>query len=85
MSPGVSLAKTSEHGLAAIEHLGPTELTLIATSIKSWLINLLLKLRPPKPPDLSPEAMWKAGKIMIAIRSLAVWILIRMHSPKPDV
>ena len=66
MSPGVSLAKASEHGLAAIEHLGPTELTLIATSTKGWLINLLLKLKPPKSPDLSPEAMQKAGKIMIA-------------------
>ena len=66
MSPGVSLTKASEHGLAAIEHLGPTELTLIATSTKGWLINLLLKLRPPKPPDLSPGAMQKVGKIMIA-------------------
>ncbi len=66
MSPGVSLSKASELGMAAIEHLGPTELTLIATSTKGWLINLLLKLKPPKPPDLSPEAMKKAGKIMIA-------------------
>ncbi len=66
MSPGVSLAEASKRGMAAIEHLGPTELTLIATSTRGWLINLLLKLKPPKPPDLSPEAMKKAGKIMIA-------------------
>ncbi len=66
MSPGVSLFKASELGMAAIEHLGPTELTLIATSTRGWLINLLLKLKSPKPPDLSPEAMKTAGKIMIA-------------------
>ncbi len=66
MSPGVSLFEASRHGMAAIEHLGPTELTLIATSTKGWLINLLLKLKPPKPPDISAEAMEKAGKIMIA-------------------
>ncbi len=66
MSPGVSLAKASERGMAAIEHLGPNELMLIATSTKGWLINLLLQIKPPKPPDLSPEAMQKAGKIMIA-------------------
>ncbi len=66
MSPGVSLAEASKRGMAAIEHLGPTELTLIATSTRGWLINLLLKLRPPKSPDLSPEAMKTAGKIMIA-------------------
>ncbi len=66
MSPGVSLFRASKRGLAAIEHLGPTELTLIATSTRGWLINLLLKLKPPKPPDLSPEAMKQSGKIMIA-------------------
>ena len=66
MSPGVSLAKASERGMTAIEHLGPTELTLIATSTKEWLINLILKLKPPKPPDLSPEAMKKIGRVMIA-------------------
>ncbi len=78
MSPGVSLAKASERGMAAIEHLGPTELTLIATSTRGWLINLLLKLKPPKPPDLSPEAMTKAGKVMIANP-----ILGRLHAD-PD-
>ena len=66
MSPGVSLSKASKLGLAAIEHLGPTELTLIATSTRGWLINLILKLKPPKLPDLSPKAMKKAGKVMIA-------------------
>ena len=66
MSPGVSLAEASRRGMAVIEHLGPTELTLIATSTRGWLINLLLKLKPPKPPDVSPEAMEKAGKVMIA-------------------
>ena len=66
MSPGVSLFKASKLGMAAIEHLGPTELTLIATSSKGWLINLLLKLKPPKPPDLSSEAMKDVGRIMIA-------------------
>ena len=66
MSPGVSLAEASKRGMAVIEHLGPTELTLIATSTRGWLINFLLKLKPPTSPDLSPEAMKAAGKIMIA-------------------
>lgn len=66
MSPGVSLAKASKLGIACIEHLGPTELTLIATSTRGWLINLVLRLKPFKPPNLSPEAMKKAGRIMIA-------------------
>ena len=66
MSPGVSLAEAAKRGMAVIEHLGPTELTLIATSTRGWLINLLLRLKPPTSPDLSPEAMKKAGKIMIA-------------------
>ena len=66
MSPGVSLTKASKHGMAAIEHLGPTELTLISTSTKEWLINLILRFKPPPSPDLSPNAMEKAGRIMIA-------------------
>ena len=66
LSPGVDVAKASKAGMSVIEHLGPTELQLIATSTRGWLINFILKLRPPKPPDLSPEAMKKAGRVMIA-------------------
>ena len=66
LSPGVSAAEASKAGMTVIEHVGPTEMQLIATSTKGWLINLIIKLRPPKAPDLSPEAMQKAGRIMIA-------------------
>ena len=66
LSPGVDVAAASKAGMTVIEHLGPTELQLIATSTRGWLIRLILKLRPPKAPDLSPESMQKAGRIMIA-------------------
>ncbi len=66
LSPGVDVIAASKAGMTVIEHLGPTELQLIAASTRGWLINLILKLKPPKPPDLSPEAMKKAGRIMIA-------------------
>ena len=66
LSPGVDVWRAAREGMSVIEHLGPTELQLIATSTRSWLINFILKIHPPKPPDLSPEAMKKAGKIMIA-------------------
>ena len=66
LSPGVDVRKASAQGMDVIEHVGPTELTLIATSTRGWLINFILKVRPPKPPDLSPAAMQAAGKIMIA-------------------
>ncbi len=66
LSPGVDVRKASEEGMAVIEHLGPTELQLIAISTREWLISLILKLKPPKPPDLSPEAMKVAGQIMLA-------------------
>ena len=71
LSPGVDVWKASREGMTVIEHLGPTELQLIATSTRAWLINLIIKLHPPKPPDLSPAAMQKAGKIMIANPILA--------------
>jgi hypothetical protein len=74
LSPGVDVWKASSEGMKVIEHLGPTELQLITTSTKSWIINLVIKLHPPKPPDLSPEAMKKAGKVMIANP-----ILARLH------
>ena len=66
LSPGVDVVKASEAGLTVIEHLGPTELQLIACSSKAWLINFILKVKPPKPPDFSAEAMKAAGKIMLA-------------------
>ena len=66
LSPGVDVRKASEAGMTVIEHLGPTELQLIASSTKGWLINFILKMKPPKPPDFSPAAMKAAGKIMIA-------------------
>ncbi len=66
LSPGVDPAEASRKGMSVIEHLGPTELQLIATSNKEWLIKLIMKLKPPKPPDLSPAAMKAAGRVMIA-------------------
>ncbi len=66
LSPGVDVRKASREGMTVIEHLGPTELQLIASSTRGWLINFILRMKPPKPPDLSPEAMKVAGKIMIA-------------------
>ncbi len=66
LSPGVDVARAAREGMGVIEHVGPTELTLIAVSTRGWLINLIIKLRPPKGPDLSPEVMKKAGRIMIA-------------------
>ena len=66
LSPGVDVLKASEAGMKVIEHMGPLELMLIAASTKGWVINFILKMKPPKPPDLSPEAMKAAGKMMIA-------------------
>ena len=71
LSPGVDVWKAAREGMTVIEHVGPTELQLIATSTRSWIINLVIKLHPPKPPDLTPEAMKKAGKIMLANPILA--------------
>ena len=66
LSPGVDVWRASKEGMTVIEHLGPTELQLIATSTRGWLVNFILRLKPPKPPDLSADAMKAAGKIMIA-------------------
>ncbi len=66
LSPGVSVLEASKAGMRVMEHMGPLDLMLIAASSKGWLINFILKMKPPKPPDLSPEAMKAAGKIMIA-------------------
>ena len=66
LSPGVNVRKASEAGMTVIEHLGPTELQLIASSTREWIINFILKMKPPKPPDLTPEAMKVAGRILLA-------------------
>ncbi len=66
MSPGVSLLKASKAGMKVIEHMGPLELMLIAASTKGSLINFILKLKPPKPPNLSSDTLTAATKIMIA-------------------
>ena len=66
LSPGVDVRKASIEGMTVIEHLGPTELQLIACSTREWIISLILKLKPPKPPNLSPEAMKVAGRILLA-------------------
>ncbi len=66
LSPGVSVLEAAKAGMRVIEHMGPLDLMLIAASSKGWLINFILRMKPPKPPDLSPEAMQAAGKVMIA-------------------
>ncbi len=68
MSPGVDLAKASEAGLSFIEHLGgPFEMTLIQCSKISWLIRLMLKLKPPQPMKLSGAEMESlTGQMIVA-------------------
>ncbi len=66
MSPGVSILEASKAGMKVIEHMGPLDLMLIAASTKGWLINFILKMKPPKPPDLSADMLTMATKIMIA-------------------
>lgn len=66
LSPGVSVLEASKAGMKVIEHMGPLDLMLIAASTKGWLINFILKMKPPKPPNLSPEMLTEATKIMIA-------------------
>ncbi len=67
LSPGVDVIQASEKGLSFIEHLGPTELQLIQCSRAELLIKLVLRLKPPTPPPLSPaDIQGMVGKIMIA-------------------
>ena len=66
LSPGVDAVTASKAGMRSIEHLGPTDLQLISCSKRGFLIRLLLKLRPPKPPKVSPDTSDAAGRIAIA-------------------
>ncbi len=70
LSPGVDAAKASVAGMRSIEHLGPLELQLIHCSKLSWLIRLLLAVRPPAVPDLSPEKMATTGRLIVASPTL---------------
>ncbi len=67
LSPGVDVIQASKAGLNFVEHLGPTELQLIKCSKAEFLIRIVLRLRPPAPPPLSPADMQgMAGKLLIA-------------------
>ena len=67
LSPGVDVIEASKAGLTFIEHLGPTELTLIKCSRAEFIIRLMMRLKPPTPPPLTPaDIQGMTGKIMIA-------------------
>ena len=68
LSPGVDLMKASDAGLSFIEHLGgPFEMTLIQCSKVSWLIHLMMALKPPAPFKLSEEDMNSlTGQLIVA-------------------
>ena len=67
LSPGVDVIAASKAGLNFVEHLGPTEIQLIQCSKAELLIRLILRLRPPTPPPLTPaDIQGMTGKIMIA-------------------
>jgi imidazolonepropionase-like amidohydrolase len=67
LSPGVDVIEASKAGLSFVEHLGPTELTLIKCSRAEFIIRLAMRLKPPTPPALTPaDIQGMTGKIMIA-------------------
>ena len=66
LSLGVSAEEASQAGMTAIEHLGPLDLQLISCSSRGWLVKIILKLKPPPAPDLSPEKMATVGKLIVA-------------------
>ena len=64
--PVVDAAAASRKGMRSIEHLGPAEIQLISCSKREWLVRLILRLKPPPAIDLSPEAMAKVGRLIVA-------------------
>ena len=67
LSPGVDVIEASKAGLNFVEHLGPTELTLIKCSKAEFIIRLVMRLKPPTLPPLTPaDIQGMTGKIMIA-------------------
>ncbi len=67
LSPGVDVIEAAKAGLNFVEHLGPTELQLIKCSKAEFIIRLVLRLKPPAPPPLTPaDLQGMTGKIMIA-------------------
>ena len=67
LSPGVDVIEATKAGLAFIEHLGPTELQLIKCSRAEFVIKILLRLKPPTAPPLTPaDIQGMAGKTLIA-------------------
>jgi imidazolonepropionase-like amidohydrolase len=66
LSLGVSAEKASKAGMTAIEHLGPLDMQLISCSTRGWLVRIILALKPPAMPDLSPEKMATVGRLIVA-------------------
>lgn len=71
ISPGVNAIKAANAGMTSIEHLGgPLEMQLITCSSRAWMVLAIMNLKPPKPPDLSPEKMATVGKMIVASPTL---------------
>lgn len=67
LSPGVDVIEASKAGLDFVEHLGPTELQLIKCSKAELIIRLIMRLKPPPVPPLTPaDLQGMVGKILIA-------------------
>ena len=67
MSPGVDVIKAAKAGLTFIEHLGPIDFQLIQCSKAQFIINLMMRIKPPAPPPLSPaDIQGMPGKTLIA-------------------
>jgi imidazolonepropionase-like amidohydrolase len=64
--PVVDAAEASRKGMRSVEHLGPAEIQLISCSSREWLVRLILRLKPPPALNLSPEAMAKTGRLIVA-------------------
>ena len=67
MSPGVDVIEASKGGLTFVEHLGPIDFQLIQCSKMQFIINLMMRLKPPAPPPLTPaDIQGTVGKTLIA-------------------
>ncbi len=67
MSPGVDIIQASRSGLTFVEHLGPIDFQLIQCSRMQFVINLMMRIKPPAPPPLSPaDIQGPVGQTLIA-------------------
>ena len=67
VSPGVDIIKASKSGLTFVEHLGPIDFQLIQCSRMQLIINLMMRIKPPAPPPLTPsDIQGTVGRTLIA-------------------